>query len=424
MSQQKKEKKKEARLKHFFKILGPGLITGAGDDDPSGIATYSQAGTLFGLQTLWTALITFPLMASIQGMCAKVGLITSAGLTTTLKDHYPKFILYLMLVFSVPATVLNIGSDIAGMGAVSHLLFPAIPSFIFCILFTALLLFAIVKFSYRKIANILKWLCLSMLLYIIVPFLLKPDWMDVLKHTFVPTIKFDKAFLEIFVAILGTTISPYLFFWQATMEAEDQKKTSPKLFVNKQVLTDMKQDVNTGMFASNLVMFFIILTTGMVLHGHIKQIDTVEQAAKALEPLAGKMSYIIFAIGVIGTGFLAIPILSGSLSYIVAETFGWKQGLDKKFYQAPGFYMVVTISLLVGLAIDLVGISPLKMLVYTAVLYGVTAPVMIAVIIHICNNKKIMKEHTNSTLANIMGVLTFIIMSLAIVALLYFQIRS
>lgn len=363
-------------------------------------------------------------MASIQGMCAKIGLITSTGLTTTLKKHYPAFILYLMLVFSVPATILNIGSDIAGMGAVSHLLIPSIPSYIFCILFTALLLVSIIKFSYQRIANILKWLCLSMLLYIIVPFLLKPDWTAVLKHTFIPTLRFDKDFLEILVAILGTTISPYLFFWQATMEAEDKKKTASKIFVNKKVLSEMKQDVTTGMFASNLVMFFIILTTGMVLHGHIKQIDTVEQAAQALEPLAGKMSYVIFAIGIIGTGFLAIPILSGSLSYIVAETFGWKKGLDKKFYQAPGFYIVLATSLLVGLGIDLIGISPLKMLIYTAVLYGMTAPVMIAVIIHICNNKKIMKQHTNSTFSNIMGALTFIVMSLAIIALLYFQFQS
>ena len=422
--QQIKKKRKKSRFRHFIKILGPGLVTGAGDDDPSGIATYSQAGTLFGFQTLWTALITFPLMSSIQSMCAKIGIVTSAGLTTTLKNHYPKFILYMMLVFSVPATVLNIGSDIAGMGAVSHLLFPFIPSFVFCILFTALLLFAIVKFSYQRIANILKWLCLSMLLYIIVPFLLKPDWMDIAKHTFVPTIRFDKDFLEIFVAILGTTISPYLFFWQATMEAEDRKQTASKVFVNKQVLSDMKQDVRTGMFASNLVMFFIILTTGMVLHSHIKQIDTVEQAAKALEPLAGSMSYIIFAVGVIGTGFLAIPILSGSLSYIVAETFGWKQGLDKKFYQARGFYLVVIFSLLIGLAIDLIGISPLKMLVYTALLYGITAPVMIAVIVHICNNRKIMKEYTNSRFSNVMGILTFIIMTLAIIALLYFQLKT
>ncbi|XZF12416.1 NRAMP family divalent metal transporter [Chitinophagaceae bacterium MMS25-I14] len=414
-------KPKGSRLRHFLKILGPGLVTGAGDDDPSGIATYSQAGAQFGLATLWTALITFPLMAAIQGMCARIGLVTSQGLTHTLKHYYPKYILYLMLVFSIPATILNIGSDIAGMGAVSNLLLPQVPAYIFSIVFTILLAVVIVRFSYQKIAAILKWLCLSMLLYVIVPFLIKPDWLQVLRHTFIPTIQWNKDFLETLVAILGTTISPYLFFWQATMEAENQKQNDRKVIINKRVLTDMKQDVNTGMFASNLVMFFIILTTGVILHGHIKQLDTVEQAAKALEPLAGKMSYALFATGVIGTGFLAIPILAGSLSYILSETFGWKQGLDKKYYQAKGFYAAIIISLAIGLVINFTGLSPMKALVYTAVLYGITAPGMIAVILHICNNKKIMKDHTNNRLSNILGIITLLLMTTAAVALIYFQ---
>ncbi|RFM26849.1 NRAMP family divalent metal transporter [Deminuibacter soli] len=420
----KTNKSQHKGLRHFFKILGPGLVTGAGDDDPSGIATYSQAGAQFGLATLWTALITFPLMASIQGMCARIGLVTCEGLTHTLKHNYSKFILYLMLVFSVPATVLNIGSDIAGMGAVSHLLLPKVPAYLFCIVITALLMFAIVQFPYQKISSILKWLCLSMLLYIIVPFLIKPDWGSVLRNTFVPTIHFDKDFIQTLVAILGTTISPYLFFWQTTMEAEDQQHKPRKLVVSRRVLSDMKQDVNTGMFASNLVMFFIILTTGVVLHGHIKQIDTVEQAAKALEPLAGKMSYALFAVGVLGTGFLAIPILAGSLSYIVSETFGWSQGLDKKYYEAKGFYAIILLSLGVGLAINFVGLSPMKALVYTAILYGVTAPVMIAVILHICNNPKIMQKHTNGTLSNILGFTTLVVMTAAAVTLIYFQVKG
>lgn len=420
----KKRKTTTEKFKHFLRILGPGLITGAGDDDPSGIATYSQAGAAHGLATLWTALITFPLMASIQGMCARIGLITSQGLTNTLRNHYPKIILYLMLIFSIPATILNIGSDIAGMGAVSNLLVPAIPAFVFSILFTIILMVIIVKFSYQKIANILKWLCLCMLLYIIVPFLIKPDWQDVLRHTFIPTIEFNKNYLETLVAILGTTISPYLFFWQATMEAEDIKNKAKKVVVNKRILNDMKADVNTGMFASNLVMFFIILATGIVLHGHTNKIDTVEQAAKALEPLAGKLSYLCFAIGVIGTGFLAIPILTGSLSYIVAETFEWKQGLDKRFQDARSFYTTILVALAVGLAINFIGISPMKALIYTAILYGITAPVMVAVILHVCNNKKVMKEHTNNTLSNILGFLTLILMTAAAIALIYFQFKD
>ncbi|WP_224015023.1 NRAMP family divalent metal transporter [Ferruginibacter albus] len=338
-------------------------------------------------------------------------------------NHYPKAILYLMLVFSIPATVLNIGSDIAGMGAVSNLLIPAIPSFVFSIVFTTVLTITIIKFSYQQIAGILKWLCLSVLLYIIVPFFIKVNWMDVLKHTFIPTIKFDQDYIEILVALLGTTISPYLFFWQATMEAEDVKHKIKAVVVDKQMLRDVKTDVNTGMFASNLVMFFIILTTGIVLHGNIKDISTVDQAAKALEPVVGKLSYVCFAIGVLGTGFLAIPILAGSLSYIIAETFDWKQGLDKHFGEAKGFYITIVISLAIGLVINLTGINPMKTLVYTSILYGVTAPVMIAVILHVCNNKKVMKGHTNSLLSNILGFITLIVMTVSAVMLIYFSLH-
>lgn len=206
------------KVKNFFNMLGPGLITGASDDDPSGIATYSQAGAQFGFSTLWTALLTFPLMAAIQGMCARIGLVTSQGLTVTLKQNYPKTILYTMLLFSFPAITLNIGADIQGMGAVAHMIFPGVPIFVFCISFTAILMYVIIQYPYQKIAMILKWLCLSLLLYIIVPFMVKQDWGSIATHTLIPTIKFNKEFLSIIVALLGTTISPYLFFWQATME--------------------------------------------------------------------------------------------------------------------------------------------------------------------------------------------------------------
>jgi NRAMP (natural resistance-associated macrophage protein)-like metal ion transporter len=411
-------------FRRYLKILGPGMITGASDDDPSGIATYSQAGAAFGLQLLWMAPFTFPLMASLQGMCARIGIITTQGLTNTLKKYYHPVILYLMLIFSIPAIVLNIGSDIAGMGAVSNLLIPRVPAAAFSVLFTILLMIFIVLFSYQKIASVLKWLCLAMLLYLIVPFLVKVDWKEVLLYTFVPHIRFNKAFFEMIVAILGTTISPYLFFWQTTMEAEDVNHKVKKIIVNKRILSDMAADVNTGMFASNFVMLFIILTTGIVLHNQgVRQIDTVDQAASALAPLAGKLSYFCFALGVIGTGFLAIPVLTGSLSYILAESFGWQQGLDKKFHEAKGFYLAIILSLAVGLLINFSGISPMKALIYTAILYGVTSPVMIAVVLHICNNKKIMKEHTNNRLSNILGIITFIVMTTGAVALLYFQFK-
>jgi len=413
------------KLKKYLKILGPGLITGASDDDPSGIATYSQAGAGFGLGFLWMAPFTFPLMAALQGMCARIGLVTTTGLTNTLKKYYHPLILYSMLIFSVPAIILNIGADIAGMGAVTNLLFPKVPSFVFSTIFTIILMVIIIYFPYQKIAGILKWLCLSILLYLIVPFLVHVNWKQVIIATFVPHFEMNKNFIEMVVAILGTTISPYLFFWQATMEAEDIEHQQKTVIVNKRILKNMEADVNTGMFASNLVMLFIILSTGVVLYNAgIREINTVDDAAKALEPLAGKFSYICFALGVIGTGFLAIPVLTGSLSYIVAESFGWKEGLDKKFNEAKAFYIVIIISLIIGLLINVMGISPMKALIFTAILYGVTSPVMIAVILHIGNNKKIMGKFTNSRLSNILGMITLVVMTIAAGLLIYFQFKS
>jgi NRAMP (natural resistance-associated macrophage protein)-like metal ion transporter len=416
----KKQEIYSFKLIRYIKKLGPGLITGSSDDDPSGIATYSQAGAAFGLTTLWTALITFPLMASVQEMCARIGLVTSHGLTSTIKKYYPRPILYLMLLFSFPAIVMNIGADIAGMGAVGNLLFPAIHTIYFSIAFTAVLLVTIIYFPYQKISAILKYLCLVLLVYLIVPFLYKQDWGQVLKATFIPTIKFEKSFILIIVAILGTTISPYLFFWQATMEEEDMKQKKYKIIVNKRVIHEMHQDVDFGMLVSNVVMWFIILATGTVLFKDgIHKIDTVEQAAQALKPLAGKFAYWLFAIGVIGTGLLAIPVLSGSLSYIFSETFGWKKGLDKKFSQAKSFYGIIIVSLITGLSLNYIGITPIQGLIYSAILYGLTAPVLIGIILHICNNKKIMGEHTNGKTSNILGLTALVLMTAAAVLLIY-----
>jgi NRAMP (natural resistance-associated macrophage protein)-like metal ion transporter len=417
--------KKQSKLKRFFKILGPGLVTGASDDDPSGIATYSQAGAQFGLGTLWTALITFPLMAAIQEMCARVGIVTSKGLTSNIRNNYPKGILYLMILFTFPAVILNISADLAGMGAVANLIFPSIPSFVFTVAFTFSLMLLIIYLPYKKIAAILKYLCLFLLLYLIVPFLAKPDWGEIIKHTFIPTIKFDKDFISILVAILGTTISPYLFFWQATMEAEDTRHKKRSLIVDKRTIKKMDLDVNFGMFFSNLVMYFIILTTGTVLFREgVNEIATVEQAAKALEPLAGKLSYLLFSLGVIGTGLLAVPVLTGCLSYMLSETFNWNGGLDKKYHQAKPFYWVIIVSLLIGLAINLIGMNPIKALVYTAILYGISSPVLIGVILHISNNKKIMGEFTNGKWSNILGAVTLLLMTISAVLLLYLEFKA
>lgn len=414
--------KTKNKFKRFWKLLGPGLITGASDDDPSGIATYSQAGASFGLSTLWTALIAFPLMASIQQMCAKIGLVTSMGLTGTLKKNYPRPVLYVMLLFSFPAIIMNIGADIAGMGAVGNLLFPAIEATYFSVVFTILLLGLIIYLPYQKIAASLKYLCIVLLVYLVVPFLYKQDWLAVLKATVIPTVELNKEFISIIVGILGTTISPYLFFWQATMEVEEMKHKKTHLLVNGKIINEMKQDVDFGMSFSGLVMYFIILTTGTVLfNGGIHQIDTVEQAAMALKPLAGDLAYLLFAIGVIGTGLLAIPVLSGALSYIITETFGWEQGLDKKFHEAKAFYSVIAVSLILGLSLNYIGISPIKALIYTAILYGLTAPVLIGIILHICNNKKVMGSFTNNWKANLMGFLALIIMASAAIILIFLQ---
>jgi NRAMP (natural resistance-associated macrophage protein)-like metal ion transporter len=415
-------RKKSNRLSRFWKVIGPGLVTGASDDDPSGIATYSQAGAAYGLSTLWTSIVAFPLMAAIQQMCARIGLVTSSGLTGTLKKHYPKPVLYLMLLFSFPAIVLNIGADIAGMGAVGNLLFPSIDRTFFSVFFTLLLLGLIIYLPYQKIAATLKYLCIVMLVYFIVPFLYKQDFKEILSSTFIPTIKFDKNFIAILVGILGTTISPYLFFWQASVEVEEMKNKKTHLVVNKKIIHEMKQDVDFGMTFSAFVMYFIILTTGTVLYkSGIHQIDTVEQAAMALKPLAGDLAYFLFAIGVIGTGLIAIPVLSGSLSYIFSETFGWEQGLDKKFHEAKGFYVIIAISLILGLGLNYIGISPIKALIYTAILYGITAPVLIAIILHISNNKKIMGSFVNGWMANILGIAALVIMTIAAGLLIYLQ---
>ena len=415
------KKKATSKTKKLLQFIGPGLVTGASDDDPSGIATYSQAGAAYGLSTLWTSIVAFPLMAGIQQMCAKIGIVTNNGLTGTLKRYYPKYILYIMLLFSFPAIIMNIGADIAGMGAVGNLLFPSIDANYFSVFFTLLLMGLIIYLPYQKMAFILKYLCIVMLVYFIVPFLYHQDFNAIIKATFIPKIEFNKEFIGILVGILGTTISPYLFFWQASVEVEE-RKNNLKLVVNKKIVKAMEKDVDFGMGFSGFVMYFIILTTGTVLYNNgMHEINTVQDAANALKPLAGNLAYLLFSIGVIGTGLIAIPVLCGSLSYIFTETFGWNQGLDKKFHEAKAFYIIIAISLLLGLSMNYIGLSPIKALLYTAILYGLTAPVLIAIILHISNNKKIMGKYVNSLKLNILGILAFVIMSIAAIALIYLQ---
>jgi hypothetical protein len=391
------------------KLFGPGLITGASDDDPSGIATYSQAGAQFGLNTLWTAVFTFPLMAALQEMCARIGLVTKKGLIGTIKIYYPNWLVIIIVFISFLAIVLNIGADLAGMGAVANLLFPSIPSTVFSTLIGILISYYIVVLPYAKIAFYLKWFCLSLLCYIIVPFLTEQQWGKIIKATFMPHLIWDHSYILIIIGILGTTISPYLFFWQTSIEVEEVRER--KLVVDKKIFHGMRNDIKTGIFFSNLVFYFIILSTGTVLHDSgIKEIETVDQAALALRPLAGELTYLLFAVGVLGTGMLAIPVLAGSVSYMVSEAFNLEEGLNKKFHEAKGFYIIMIFSIFIAMSINFMGFSPVKALVATAIIYGLTAPLIIFVILLVSNNKKIMGEHRNSKMSNFLGITAFIIM--------------
>ncbi len=412
------KKRISGKIRQFWKTLGPGLITGASDDDPSGIATYSQAGAQFGSKLLWTAIATYPLIVAVQEMCARIGLVTRHGLTGVIKRHYPKPVLYFIILLSFPSITLNIGADIAGMGAVANLLVPQVPPFIFSIIFTALLTYAIIFWKYRRIAMILKWLCIALFSYILIPFLTDTQWVAALNDTVMPNIELNRDYFMALVGILGTTISPYLFFWQASMEVEEIHHK--RLVVDKRMLSEMETDVKGGLLLTNIVFYFIILTTGSVLFNcGIHNINTVEEAAQALKPLAGDGAYLLFSVGVIGTGALAIPVLAGSLSYMMAETFHWKEGLDKTFSQAKGFYITIIVSLIVGLLVQFSGISPVRALIYTAVLYGIVAPFLIALILHICNNEKVMGEYRNSRWANILGVVALVVMTAAAGGLIF-----
>lgn len=405
-------------FRRFLRKLGPGLITGASDDDPSGIATYSQAGAAFGPRLLWALVLTYPMMVAVQEMCARIGLVTGKGLMGVIADHYPRWLVRVVLWVSAPAIVLNIGANIAGMGAVGNMVFPAVPDFVFSVFFTAFLLYATILWSYRRIARVMKWLCLVLFAYLIIPFLADTDWSAALLRTVLPTFEAGPGYWMMLVAVLGTTISPYLFFWQASMEVEERKRRGI-VVVDKPMLGAMRIDVRTGMLLSNLVAWAIMLTCGTVLfNAGVNEITTVEEAATALRPLAGDAAHLLFALGVVGTGFLAIPVLGGALSYMMAEAYDWSQGLDKRYSEAPAFYATLAVSLVVGLAIDLLPITAIHGLLWTAVLYGLTAPVLIAVILFICNDRRVMGEHVNGLRQNAWGIITLVAMTVAAVLLL------
>ncbi len=410
------------KAKNLWRILGPGLVTGASDDDPSGIAIYSQVGASTGFQLLWTALLTFPLMAVVQEMCARIGLVTGRGLAGNIKSHYSGWAVLLITFLVVAGNTLNIGADIAAVAATTNLLIP-IPPAIIAVVFTLLLMVLVVVTSYKTLANVFKWIALTLLVYLIIPFIAKTDWQAALTSTVVPSFELNKETLMLIVAVFGTTISPYLFFWQTSMEVEDKTAKIKRFFtrwiVTRHELKDMKEDVTAGMFLSNLVMWFVIVAAAVTLNANGQTtIATVEDAAKALEPIAGSAASLIFSLGIISVSFLAIPVLAGASSYALSETFGWKEGINKKFHQAKQFYIILLVSMLIGLLIPLLGIDPIQALFYTGFFYGITAPILIFTILHLANNKKIMGKYTNSLATNILGYIAFLIMAIAVVAAL------
>ncbi|PIR93629.1 iron transporter [Candidatus Falkowbacteria bacterium CG10_big_fil_rev_8_21_14_0_10_39_11] len=421
----KKKNKKPKGIKKFFANLGPGFITGASDDDPSGIATYSQTGAHFGYNQLWTALFSFPFMATIQETCGRIGLVTGKGLAGVMKKHYSRSILYFSVLILLISNTINIGADLGAMAAAGRLVF-GLPFIVWLLGITAVTLFLQVFISYKTYAQFLKYLTLTLLTYIVVAVMVKQDWIQIAWATFVPSFSFSKEYLLNIVAILGTTISPYLFFWQADQEVEEEVSRkeirsmgvgTPKF--KSRELKAIKIDTIIGMFFSNLIMFFIIVTTASTLGLHgITDIQTADQAAMALRPIAGDFAYLLFALGIIGTGLLAVPVLAGSASYALAESFGMKEGLYKKFKQAHGFYGVITVATIVGLLINFTPISPFKMLYYTAVLNGVCAPPFMVIIMLIANNKKIMGKYTNKKWSNWLGWSITGIMSVCAIALI------
>lgn len=407
------------RGREYWDTLGPGLTTGASDDDPSGIATYSQAGAQYGFQLLWLSAFTFPLMSIVQEMCARIGLVTGQGLAGNIRDHFPKWVLYICTILLFIANIFNIGADMGAMAKAVQLLRPGFSFGTVVLGFTILSLGLQIFIPYERYAKYLKFLAFVLLSYVATGLIINLNWKEVALNSIIPSITFSKDQLILVAAVLGTTISPYLFFWQTSQEVEEgilrnAKNPTHKLITDDKTIKKMRIDVWSGMFISNLVMFFIIAVTAGTLHANgITNIATAADAAAALRPIAGTNAYLLFTLGIIGTGFLAVPILAGAASYALSESFGWNNGLHKELKEANAFYGVIIIAMFIGLAINFIGLDPIKALIYSAVLNGLVAPVILILIILLASNKKIMGNRVNSRLSSSFGWFITILMILA-----------
>jgi NRAMP (natural resistance-associated macrophage protein)-like metal ion transporter len=434
MATRKKIPVKRNKFKKFLSLLGPGITTGAADDDPSGIATYSQTGAQFGYGQLWTALYMLPFMMGVQEACARIGMVTGKGISKIVKENYNSKVLYAVVGLVVVANVINIGADIGAMAAAAELILP-LPFAVWTLIFTSSILILEIFTTYKVYARILKWLALSLLAYPLTVFIVKMPWLEVLKATLIPHFEFTFAFFFIITGVLGTTISPYMFFWETSQEVEEIKE---KKWIKKGIpqirstnIRSMRIDNNSGMFISEITTWSIMAVAGTVLHNSgVTDIKTAADAAKALEPLvqsfpnAGYISKLIFSIGIIGLGFLAVPILSGSAAYAVSEAANWKSGLNLKLKRAHGFYGIIIIATLIGLIINFVGIDPVKALLYAAVLNGIAAVPLLFLIIRISSNEKILKEYKSGLLSKIILWITFLGMASAAIVMFYMMYQS
>ena len=415
--------RERSHVRRFFAELGPGLITGAADDDPSGISTYSVTGAAFGYAQLWTVFFAFPLMAAVQIMCARLGLVSGQGLAGVLRRRYPKWVLLGACALLAIANTVNIGADLGGMAEAMEMM-TGLPSLMWLPLFAGLIVVLLVWSSYRHMARVLKWLTLVLFAYVAAAFMAHPRWSQVLRASFIPHIEWTASYIATFVAILGTTISPYLFFWQAAQEVEEERAKGRRTVHARRGATDeelraARTDVLTGLVLAGMVMYFIILTTGATLYetGQ-RDIETARQAAEALKPLAGNAAYLLFTVGLVGTGMLGIPALAGSAAYAVTEAMHWRGSLDDRPRVAKKFYGVLAAAVALGLALKYLEVNAVKMLFYAAVVNGVLAPPLIVLVTMLTSDKKVMGERVNSPVLKWLGWLTALVMTAATIAMI------
>lgn len=404
---------------HYLRTLGPGLITGASDDDPSGISTYSIAGASAGYTMLWAALITTPMMAAVQGVCARAGAVTGGGLLRALAATMPRPVLLLLAALVVFANTLNVGADIDGMVASARMLMP-MPLPFWVLLFAGAIVVFEVFYSYRHFARIVKWLCLSLFAYVITAFIVHPPWKEIAGYTFVPHFVWKASWLTTLMGVLGTTITPYLFFWQTSMTVEEELDgagVTPPPVPTAERIKALHEDVNTGAVYSNLIMFFIIVTAAATIGAHGGTIQTAQDAALALRPLAGNLAYALFAAGIIGTGLLAVPVIAGSSGYMVAELFDLPEGLHKKLRKAPGFYGVIILGLVAGVVIDLARVDPIRALFWSAVCNGIAAVPLTYAIIRLSRNANVLGRWVASASTTRWLWLTFVLMLLSAIGM-------